>query len=278
MPFSWKRHKGFVVLVSLILLQFVLISVQVPLGEDESVFERAIFSVFSPVQHAGVAVYTGIGKVFRNYFRLIRTQAENSLLLQENFSLRQENTLLKSILKTYRAEEEIAQVLQDLGKAILPARVIGLDASNYWRSLVINKGSEDGVRINMVVLDRHGYLVGRVVDPVSFREARVQLITDTEAGVHVKPEGKAVPGIVIGTGRGRCRLAFILSTDTEVAEGDRLVSTGSDGIYFPGLTVGYVLSVKKDQSLFKRIEVEPAFRIGDLDLVAVIRARAGELF
>jgi rod shape-determining protein MreC len=278
MPFSWKKRKNLIVLAFLIFAQLILISVQVPLGEEENFIEKFVFSVFSPIQHGVVSFFRGIGGVWKSYFDLRRVKQENQSLQQKIYLLKQENQLLWSLLEKYKSEKEIVDVLINMQRNILPARIIGMDASNIWNSVVVNKGSLDGVKKDLVVLDENGQLVGRVVEPVAFREARVQLITDNESGVHVHPEGKETAGVLSGDGAGFCDLEFILSTDTEVSEGDRLITTGVDGIYLPGILTGHVYSVKEDVNLYKIIKVKPAFRIQDTDRVAIILMDVNEIF
>jgi rod shape-determining protein MreC len=278
MPVSLKKVKSLIILLSLIFFQLVLISIQVPMGDESNYFEKVIFSVFSPIRHGTVSIFQGIGSLWKNYFGLHRVQRDNQRLLEEVFRLNQENSLLRSILRTYKTEKEMMNHLLELERRILPARVIGMDASNLWKSVVLNKGSLDGVKKDMVVLDKHGHLVGRVVDPISFKQARVQLITDTESGVHVIPQDKDVPGIINGIGNGQCHLEYILATDTAIVEGDRLITTGFDGIYFPGVLVGSVVSVVENISLFKEIMVMPAFKMQNLDLLAIIMVDANEFF
>jgi rod shape-determining protein MreC len=278
MPFSLKKAKSLIILLALIFVQLVLISIQVPLGDESNYFERVVFSVFSPINSSVSWVFRGVGSVWKNYFGLHRAQKDNQRLREDVFRLNQVNSLLQSMLGIHNSEAEMRKILIELEGSILPARIIGTDASNVWKSLVINKGSLDGVKKDMVVLDKQGHLVGRVVDPVTFKQARVQLITDTESGVHVKPEGKNVHGIINGIRNGLCGLEYIHATDTLIVEGDRLITTGFDGIYMPGVLVGYVVSVKENISLFKEVRVAPAFEINDLDLVAVITADINEFF
>jgi rod shape-determining protein MreC len=73
-------------------------------------------------------------------------------------------------------------------------------------------------------------------------------------------------------------LEYILATDTAIVEGDRLITTGFDGIYFPGVLVGSVVSVVENISLFKEIMVMPAFKMQNLDLLAIIMVDANEFF
>lgn len=278
MPVSLKKAKSLIILLSLIFLQLVMISIQVPMGDDSNFFERVVFSFFSPIKHGTVSLFQGIGNVWKNYFGLHAAQKDNQRLQEEVFRLNQENSLLRGMLRTYKAEKEMIDLLHELEGNILPARVIGLDPSNIWKSLSINKGSRDGVRKDMVVLDEQGNLVGRVVEPISLKQARVQLITDTESGVHVVPQEKNVPGIINGIGNGQCELEYVLATDTMIEEGDSLITTGMDGIYMPGILVGYVVTVDTDISLFKTIKVIPAFRMQNLDVLAVVTVDTNSLF
>lgn len=278
MPIPLRKAKSFIILFLLIFFQLVLISIQVPMGDDSNYFEKVIFSVFSPVKHGTVSVFQGIGNIWKNYFNLRKAQKNNQRLQEQVFRLNQENSLLRGMLRTYKTEKGMTDLLLELECSILPARVIGLDAGNIWKSLVINRGSLDGVKKDMVVLDKQGYLVGRVVEPISFRQARVQMITDTDSGVHVIPQGKEVPGIISGIGNGKCNLEYVLATDTLIEEGDTLITTGIDGIYMPGMLVGYVTSTETNVSLFKGIKVDPAFKIQSLDIVAVIAVDANEFF
>ncbi len=278
MPFSLKKAKSVIILIALIFFQLVLISIQVPMGDEPNYFERAVFSVFSPIKHGVASVFRGIGNLWKNYFGLHNAQKDNQRLQKEVFRLSQENSLLRSMLRTYKTEKEMLDILLELEGNIMSARVIGLDASNIWKSLVINKGSMDGIKKDMFVLDKQGYLVGRVVGPITLKQARVQMITDIESGVHVIPRGKDIPGIISGTGNGQCNLEYILATDTLIEEGDELITTGFDGIYLPGILVGHVVSIVGNITLFKEIKVEPAFKIQKLDLLAVITKDANEFF
>jgi rod shape-determining protein MreC len=278
MPISLNKAKSLIILLFLIFCHLVLISIQVPMGDESNYFERVVFSVFSPINSGVVSIFQGIGNIWKNYFGLHKVQKDNQRLQEEMFRLNQENSLLRSILRIYRTEKEMLDLLLEFEGSILPARIVGMDASNVWKSLVINKGSLDGVKKDMVVLDKKGHLVGRVVDPVSFKQSRVQMITDNQSGVYVVPEEKNVPGIINGIGNGQCKLEYILATDTSIVEGDRLITTGFDGIYIPGVLVGHVVSVVENISLFKEIIVVPAFKLQDLDLLAIIKEDIHELF
>lgn len=278
MPSFFKKNKNLVVLGILIFLQLVLISIQVPLGEQENYFEKAVFVLFSPIQHGIVSFFQSIGRHWRGYFALREAHNENEEMKQELFSLSQENRLLRNALKHYKNEKEIEAFLGEMHKNVLYARVIGIDASNFFKSVMINRGSLDKIERNMVVLDKFGNLVGRVIGPIALKEARVQLITDNDCGVSVFTEKHKVLGILSGDGRGSCKLEDIVSTDENVSIGENLYTTGYDSIFPPGINVGRITSITPTSDLFKKITVRPYFEFRHLDQLAVIRLKALDIF
>ncbi len=257
----------------LIVFHFLLISLQVPRGSSSTAFERGVFFVFSPIQHGVVTVVRFIGSVWNGYFNLVHVRKENRALVRNEVLLRQQNALLKQALETALASRDLKARLETRIGSVILATVISLDPVNYYKSLVIDRGSLDGLAADMVVLDRYGNLLGRVVEPISLREASVQLITDDASGTSVFIQGDKGLGIVSGDGRGRCRLKYILDTAAGIVPGDAVLTTGFDKIYPWGIRVGRIVSLKSNQSVFKDVVVEPNFRFRDLSQVAVLKER-----
>lgn len=273
-----KERKSLVVLTALIFFQLILISTQVPLGYGENYFEKAVFSIFSPVQHGILSLSRSIGEFWKNYFYLQNVQSQNRKMKDEMFFLRQENNLLRNALENLRSAKEIEEILLRLHENILVAQVIGFDASNFYKSATINKGSLDGLKKDMIVLDKNGSLVGRIINPVALKESRVQLITDNESGVGVFSQSKKVMGILSGDDKGNCFLEYIHVTTEDIYEGEDIITSGKDGLFPSGIKVGKIVSITTSTSLFKQVKVEPYFDIRDLDRVAVIMRDPMEIF
>jgi rod shape-determining protein MreC len=278
MPLFLKERKSLVILTALIFFQLILISTQVPLGYGENYFEKAVFSVFSPVQHGILSLSRSIGEFWKNYFYLQNVQSQNRKMKDEMFFLRQENNLLRNALENLRSAKEIEESLLRLHENILVAQVIGFDASNFYKSAVINKGSLDGLKKDMIVLDKNGSLVGRIINPIALKESRVQLITDNESGVGVFSQSKEVMGILSGDDKGYCFLEYIHVTTEGIYEGEDIITSGKDGLFPSGIKVGKIVSITTSTSLFKQVKVEPYFDIRDLDQVAVIMRDPMEIF
>ncbi len=266
------------VLTALIFFQLILISTQVPLGYGENYFEKAVFSVFSPFQHGILSLFRSIGEFWENYFYFQNVQGQNRKMKDEMFFLRQENNLLRNALENLRNAKEIEESLLRLHENILVAQVIGFDASNFYKSAVINKGSLDGLKKDMIVLDKNGSLVGRIINPIALKESRVQLITDNESGVGVFSQSKEVMGILSGDDKGYCFLEYIHVTTEGIYEGEDIITSGKDNLFPSGIKVGKIVSITTSTSLFKQVKVEPYFDIRDLDQVAVIMRDPMEIF
>jgi rod shape-determining protein MreC len=272
-----KEKKRFLLLLGLVFIHLLLISIQVPKGNDPTYFERAVFSVFSPVEHGVVSFFRGLKNFWRNYVYFRYVQQQNKLLRDEAFRLRQENLAFKNLLLKFQGSKEIQELLSTVSRSILVASVIGIDPGQIHKSIRLNKGMADGVRKDMVVLDRKGCLVGRVVEPVSSRESRVQLISDEDSGVGVLTERFRVVGILQGDAEGKCRLKYVVKTNREVMVDEEVLTSGLDGIYPSGVPVGRIVSIAEDTELFKKIVVEPYFSLSDLDQVAVFIADLRDL-
>jgi rod shape-determining protein MreC len=278
MPLFLKERKSLVVLTALIFFQLILISTQIPLGYGENYFEKAVFSVFSPIQHGILSLFRSMGEYWENYFYLQNVQGQNRKMKDEMFFLRQENNLLRNALENLRSAKEIEENLLRLHENILVAQIIGFDASNFYKSAVINKGSLDGLKKDMIVLDKNGNLVGRIINPIALKESRVQLITDNESGVGVFSQSKEVMGILNGDDKGYCFLEYIHVTTEGIYEGEDIITSGKDGLFPSGIKVGKIVSITISTSLFKQIKVEPYFDIRDLDQVAIIMRDPMEIF
>ena len=272
-----EKRRSTLVLAGLVAFHILLISVQIPQGAETSLFEQAVFFVFSPVPRLAAGLVRGVGSTWRGYFDLRRVRAENEVLKREAFFLRQDVRFLEDRLRYYRAEAEMTARLAEFRGTIVPARVIGVDSANPHQSIVIDKGSLDGVGRDMAVCDRNGALVGRTIAPVSLKEAMVQLITDKDSAVGVESVVAKLTGSLAGLSDTQLELRYVLATAGGGAEGEEVRTTGFDRIYPPGLRVGRISRLERDEAspIFRRIFVEPYFGFDTLDVVAVLTGPPG---
>lgn len=277
MPSFLKKKKNLFVLISLIFFQLILISLQTPLGSESSFFEKTVFSIFSPINNGVSTVIRGIGNLWKGYFSLRDVHKENLDIKEEMFFLQLENRLLRGLLDWSLKEAELEESLEKIGGSIVYTRVIEMDLTNKYKSVVINKGLFDGIEKDMIVLDKYGQLVGRVIGPIGLKEARVQLITDSESGIGVHNK-KDILGVINGNDEGMCILKYIEGTESGVDTGDILITSGFDHVYPPGIPVGKIVTMEMTDGLFKDIIVQPFFKLRSLDQLAVIKLDPNEIF
>ncbi|HAR35835.1 MAG TPA: rod shape-determining protein MreC [Acidobacteria bacterium] len=261
----------FLVAGLLVFFHLILISYQIPLGSRQTLLEKILFSLFSPVQKAAVGGYRLIASGWNNLRYLSQVQKENQELAREIFFLRQANQLLQEKLKLGLSQSELEANLKLIAGSVVPARTIGFDTSNYYRSIIINRGTADGLGRNLPVCDKYGHLIGRTAEPLGAHEARVVLITSEESGVAVISSADRMMGILSGDGQGRCLVKYVMASSPAGIEGDEVQTSGFDRIYPPGLKVGRIIQVSTREGIFKKIVIQPYFNIRDLKLVAVLK-------
>lgn len=255
----------------LVLFHLLMISYQVPLGSKTTLLERILLTLASPVQKAVVSSVHYVTHSWENLNNLGRVIRENQELKTEIFFLRQKQLLMEEKLRLALRRSELEASLRLIAESVVAARVIGLDTSNYYRSLVINRGSTDGLAKNLPVCDKSGNLIGRIVDPVGLHESRVLLITSEESGVAIISTGDRMLGILSGDGQGRCLVKYVMSSSPAGREGDEIVTSGFDRIFPPGLKIGQISQISTREGIFKKIVVRPYFDVRSLEMVAVIK-------
>lgn len=273
-----RRQRARYVVLVVLLGHVVLISAQVDLRETgSSPLEVVAFGVFSEAQALVSTGINGFQRSWRRYVALRDVEVENGVLREQlselTFRLQQERSL------TSRTES--LQRLLDLRKSIpirtQSARVIGVDATPYFRIVTIDRGSSDGVRSNLAVVAPEG-VVGRVIDPVSRRTSKVQLLIDRNAAAGARLERTRVVGVVsAGTGESRLSLNYV-SNFTDVIDGDVVVTSGTDGIYPKGFVIGRVTSAGRSDGLYKNIHIQPEVDFSGLEYVLVVMVARGEDF
>ena len=170
-------------------------------------------------------------------------------------------------------ETQILSALVDFARAspentYKAATVIGRDPSPFLRYVIINIGSNDGIRRGMPVVTEQG-LVGRV-DAVTADAARVQLIADPSSAVNVSLQNSKTEAMLVGSITGDLSLDMI-SQDVTVQPGDVVLTSGLGGGYPPNILVGQVISVRKlEYELFQQATVQPIVNYDQLQFVLVI--------
>ncbi len=210
---------------------------------------------------------------FSDFFNSPRDMAT---LRAENAQLKNEAALLQSeivALQENLAQSEILYTLLDFARTnpeheYVAATVIGREITPFLQYIIIDKGSNDGLRHGMPVVTQQG-LVGRI-DALISDASRIQLITDANSTVNVKLQTAGVEGLVRGSVTGEITLDMV-PVETEVQVGDILMTSGLGGTYPANIFVGQILTMQsKLNVLFQTGSIQPVVDFSNLSAVLVI--------
>lgn len=241
---------------------------RVPGQPDLSYLQFVTMSGMMPFQWLASNSVGAVKNVWYGYVDLRNARTESEDLKTRRDQLEKEVSELRS-------KVTLSEQLSEFGKAAITydgvvARVIGHDANQWFGTLFIDRGSLSGIEKDQPVVTADG-LVGRVINTSPFA-SQVLLVTDERHGagaVIVRTETTRWLGILEGKSQYLCDLRFIVPP--EGLENDEPVLTsGQDGLYPAGLLIG---RVKSNGSVAAPVlvEIEPAAKLGKLDLVKVLK-------
>lgn len=257
-------------LLLLLLGQLLLVAGQVP-GSDNggSLLETAALRIVAPVGRS-------VDAVVRAWQRLTESFRGQRAVLAENRNLEAEIVRLRrELFRLRNVEDELERLAEALDYArfqegeLQVANIVYSDVRSTSRTLVLFVGEATAQR-NQPVVAPQG-LVGRVVTTAG-SYAKVQLVTDRSATVGAMIERTRRQGLVRGTDRSWLELDYV-PLQADVTTGDRVVTSGIDGVYPRGLAVGTITSVEPGSELFHRIRLRPAVDFSRLDQVYLMTPR-----
>ncbi len=250
-----------------VLLHLSIISAQVTTASGLPLLQAVAFGAVAEVQRLAVATAGSVADTWRHYVALRGAQEENSRLrtalqqrelrLQEERALAQQAAGLRRLLEL-KAAAPVSTTAAD---------IIGASGTSGYRSILINKGRQDGVEADMAILSPDG-VVGRVAQ-AGLHTAKVQLLIDRTAAIGAMVERSRAQGVVMGSGDQSLQLQYV-SGLADVRQGDLVVSSGIDGVYPQGFVIGTVDLVDRGPVSYREIRVRPAVDVTRLEQVLVV--------
>ncbi|MFN0139261.1 MAG: rod shape-determining protein MreC [Pyrinomonadaceae bacterium] len=260
-------------MIALLLANFVMMAFDArEINSGQRVVRAWTQTIADFIQSPITTITEGVANYFTSISNLRSAQDENSLLkqrvqeqeveLKQKEDLAAENARLRTLLE-----------LKEQSKYdILPAKIIGRDPSAWFDSFQVNRGSLDGVKLNMPVVTNGG-LVGRVT-AVSPLAAQVDLVTRDKSGVGavVGQIGESnVLGVVAGTSKKELlEMRYVAGSNT-VEVGQSVFTTGQDGIFPAGLKIGEIVNVVSGSATTThQIQIQPAAKLSSMQEVGIL--------
>ncbi len=259
-----------VLLIGLIVASVVMMTVYGREGETGPLhtLQSAVSGAVSPLRIVGGSIESATSTVGDTVDNITADQSTLSGLREYNEQLVQQY----SQMEEYKQEAQRLQKLLDLKDTYqiegTGARVIGRSSEAWSQTVIINKGSDDGVSTGQTVMGTSG-VVGQIVS-TSSHTATVRLLTDPQSGAAAMVQSSRAEGILRGSLVGLLYLED-LDADAEVNVGDVIVTSGLGGSYARGLIIGTVVKVDAQQGdTSRRAVVSPNDAISTLEDVLVV--------
>jgi rod shape-determining protein MreC len=232
----------------------------------------AMRSSLSPL----IAVQSWLSSRYQAMYEFVTVPRDAASLRARNQELENQLSLLQTQVIQLQQQLQEAQVLYALldfartrpQNEYIASAVIGRDPSPFLHYIIIDQGSDNGLRHGMPVVTQQG-LVGRI-DAVTAKAARVQLISDPGSSINVRLKKNQVEAIVAGSVTGDIN-AEMISQEVNLQPGELLLTSGLGGGYPSDIVVGQIVSIRKQENdVFQSASVQPSVDFANLKAVLVI--------
>ena len=267
----YKNKKAEIAGIVITIVILILIVIFSNTDSEISFLDNAASKLVMPVQNGLTYLKNKISGNSTFFTDINNLKQENEELSKRNSELEQSLRELESIKSENETLKEYLGLTEKYGEyKTVPAYIINKDISNYSKTVVINVGSDDGIKENMTVIADQG-LVGHVIS-VTSDTAKVRTIVDTSSSVSCLLSTTDESIVCKGTLEEDSALrAMYIPDDDGIIQGDSVETSGLGGIYPKGIHVGSIKRVVNTQNTTDRYAiVETAVDFDKLDTVLVI--------
>ena len=255
--------------IILIVVNVIVLSVNSKRSVPSTGIGKFTISIVSPFQEIVSDSITFVKNIWKHYFFLVSVSTENARLNRSLKQAEEKNNRLKEVELSHNRLKNLFEFKETLHKRVVAAEVIGRDPSPWFKTIIINKGSREGVERGMPVVVPEG-IAGLVTD-VSKTYAKILLVIDQNSAVDALIQRNRARGIITGEPSGRLLLQYV-QRKHDIHVGDIVISSGLDGVFPKGIRIGYVHEVDKpDSGIFQQLAVTPYADFEKLEEVLVVR-------
>ena len=251
-----------------VLLVLVLILIVATVGRRQFNAPHKFTLELIGTAQSGITSFTGFFSSFwSGYIALVDVRDENLRLRTE---LQKSKALNNKYSEAVAINDSLSKLLglkESLPPPTLTARVIGKDPSLWFKTVIIDKGSSDGVKQGMPVVTVEG-IVGQIMNS-SPHYAKVLLASDPNSAIDAIVQNTRAQGIIKGDGT-NYQLHYVLR-NWKINPDDTIVTSGLGGVFPKGLQVGTVTKVTESRrGMFQKVEIKPAVDFSQLEHLIII--------
>ena len=267
---SWTKYKSLYILFFFLILSFLVMTLYGRRLDQELIIDRIVLEILSPAHVLTNSIVNSIRDIWEGYIYLVGLNKENKILREKLSKLEAAKNHFLEIEKENQRLKELLEFRKTLPDVIISAQIIGKDATSWFRSILLDKGTKDGVKVNQPVVTHQG-LVGKIVRTTP-STALVELITDKNSRVAALIQKNRAEAILYGQSSSPICVLEFLERDVDIQAGDYVISSGMGGIFPKGLILGIISKIgKKSYGLFQYAEVTPLVPFSMLEEVLILQ-------
>jgi len=277
----FDRHKTIAVFISLTL--FCIISLSVQGSGFTLTFEGIMSAVTTPFQKGYNGLHGGTSRLWAGFSELDKVRSELELTRSKLQTFESIDVELSEIKKENDRLRALLGMKEMLRYDSIAATIISKDPDNWYRTLIVNRGENDGIKVNMPVVAYQVVMngevkelvkgvVGKVVE-VRGSVSRIQPLIAPEIKIGVKIGESRFPGLLSGyTYNSNLCVANYITRAAPVKFGDLIITSGQAGVFPPGLVIGSVVkSELLESSPYQRAIIKPFIDYNLLEEVFIIK-------
>ncbi len=263
-----RKYQSIAVAAVLLIISLTVLSFSAIRLSETGFLRKMVLEAAAPVEDTINISLQNLYDVWKRYLFLVGLEDENRRLRKQNADLTEQlNRYREGSLEAMRLQK-LLDLREGFPQRAVAARVIDRNRSSLFKTLLINKGTADGLRVGLAVLSDQG-VVGRIIE-ISWHASRVLLLIDGNSNIDGLIQRSRAQGILQGAGSAGCSLKYI-SRAEEVLAGDVVISSGLSGVFPKGLLLGVVTGAsRKEGGLFQKIDVAPAVDFEKLEEVLAL--------
>jgi rod shape-determining protein MreC len=268
-----RKYQSLIVAAVLLIFSLAVLSYSAARLSETGFLRKTVLEAAAPVEDAVNISLKGLHDAWKRYLFLVGLEDENR-------RLRKQNVALSDQLNRYREGHiegmrllKLLNLTEDLPNRTVAARVVDRSRTSLFKTILINKGTADGLRVGLPVLSEQG-VVGRIIE-TAWHASQVLLLIDENSNIDALIQRSRAQGILQGAGPSGCNLKYISRVE-EVQVGDVVLSSGLAGVFPKGLLIGVVTGASRNgEGLFQKIDVAPAVDFGKIEEVLALITDAG---
>lgn len=262
--------------LSVLLLAAVILLIFLHYISVLSFIEDRLIKLLSPINASIYSVGAKFNDLYSSRFNIGQIKSENEKMKESLAALSLENAELRLKIKENEEQASQCQFVSETKLDAIGARIIGKNPEPNMQSIIIDKGSNDGLVVGSPVISDKGVIVGKI-NAVKSMSAEAILINDSRSQIAALILNQSFSKGVVSGEHGLSLKMELVPLNETVKEGDIITTSGIEPLVPRGLVVGKVNRIVADpNTFFQTIYIQSLVKLDNLTVVSVIKGRKND--